>query len=142
MKQHPEYQYLELAEEILKDGIKQVDRGTEVVTYSLFGRQSRYDLSEGFPLLTTKKVYWKGVVEELYWFFSGQTNIKYLVDRNVHIWDDYPYKIFLAKNKGLGSIVQGIGSKEEFIEKIKSDSKFAAKWGELPRIYGEMWRKW
>jgi len=130
---HPEYQYLDLAREILKSGIKQVDRGTGVATYSLFGRQSRYDLSEGFPLLTTKRVYWKGVIEELYWFFSGQTNIKYLVDRNVHIWDDYPYKIYVKKYQM---------SKDEFIEKIRTDAKFAKMWGELPRIYGEMWRKW
>src|SRR5215469_3142781 len=95
--QHPEYQYLNLLEEALSEGIKKVDRGTNIVLYSLFGRQTRYDLSKGFPLLTTKKVYWKGVLHELYWFISGQTNIKYLVDNNVHIWDDYPYKIYKAK---------------------------------------------
>jgi thymidylate synthase len=133
---HPEYQYLSLAKEILKDGIKQTDRGTGVSDYSLFGRQSRYDLSEGFPLLTTKKVYWKGVVEELYWFFSGQTNIKYLVDNNVHIWDDYPYKIYKEKNPKITM------TKEEFIENIHTDNAFAKKWGELPKIYGEMWRRW
>lgn len=138
-----EYQYLDLAKEILRDGIKQVDRGTQVTDYSLFGRQIRFDLSKDFPLLTTKKVYWKGVIEELYWFFSGQTNIKYLVDNNVHIWDDYPYKIFLRKSKTQNSKreTQNL-SKEEFIEKIRTDSKFAKEWGELPRIYGEMWRKW
>ncbi len=135
-KKHPEYQYLGLAREILKTGIKQVDRGTGVADYSLFGRQSVYDLSKGFPLLTTKKVFWKGVIEELYWFFSGQTNIKYLVDKGVHIWDDYPYKMFKTKNK------KSKMTKDVFIEKIKNDSKFAKEWGELPRIYGEMWRKW
>jgi len=133
---HPEYQYLDLAKEILKDGVKQVDRGTGVVTYSLFGKQARYDLSKSFPLLTTKKVYWKGVIEELYWFFSGQTNIKYLVDRNVHIWDDYPYKIYVKKNP------KSKMTKEEFVQKIATNNAFAKKWGELPRIYGEMWRKW
>ena len=142
-KKHPEYQYLDLAKEILKKGVKQVDRGTGVTDYSLFGRQSTYDLSEGFPLLTTKKVFWKGVVEELYWFFSGQTNIKYLVDKGVHIWDDYPYKIFLQKSKAQNSKrkTQNL-TKEEFIDKIKNNAKFAKEWGELPRIYGEMWRKW
>ncbi len=135
-KKHPEEQYLDLAREILKDSVKQVDRGTGVVTHSLFGRQIRFDLSEGFPLLTTKRVYWKGVIEELYWFFSGQTNIKYLVDRNVHIWDDYPYKTYVKKNPKTKI------TKDEFIEKVRADSKFAEKWGELPRIYGEMWRKW
>ncbi len=133
---HPEYQYLDIGREILKDGIKQVDRGTGVVTYSLFGKKSEYDLSDSFPLLTTKKVYWNGVIQELYWFFSGQTNIKYLVDHNTHIWDDYPYKIYCEKNP------KAKITKEEFISKIKNDSKFAKKWGELPRIYGEMWRKW
>ncbi len=146
---HQEYQYLDLAKEILKNGERKVDRGTDVVLYSVFGRQARYDLSDGtLPMLTTKKVYWKGVLEELYWFFSGQTNIKYLVDRNVHIWDDYPYKIYSAKYKspsplrGEGGVRGKPLSKEEFIEKIRTDSKFAKKWGELPRIYGEMWRKW
>ena len=95
---HPEYQYLDLLDEILKKGERKVDRGTDVVLYSVFGRQTRYDLSKGFPLLTTKKVYWKGVLHELYWFMSGQTNIKYLVDNNVQIWTDYPYKIYQGKN--------------------------------------------
>ena len=134
---HPEYQYLDLAREILKSGIDQKDRGTGVVTRSVFGIRHEYDLANNtFPLLTTKRVYWKGVLEELYWFFSGQTNIKYLVDKDVHIWDDYPYKIYKEKNKNTKL------TKEEFIQKIKTDKKFAKKWGELPRIYGEMWRKW
>jgi len=131
-----EYQYLDLASEILENGIRQVDRGTGISVKSVFGVRHVYDLSKGFPLLTTKKVYWKGVIHELYWFFSGQTNIKYLVDNNVHIWDDYPYKIYKEKNP------KTTLTKEEFIQKIKEDGKFAKKWGELPRIYGEMWRKW
>lgn len=136
---HPEYQYLDLLKEILKNGTRIVDRGTDVVLYSVFGRQTRYDLSEGFPLLTTKRVYWKGVLHELYWFLSGQSNIKYLVDNNVHIWDDYPYKYYVRKmNK---SEVQLL-TKEEFITKIKDDDQFAKTYGELPRIYGEMWRRW
>ena len=135
-----EYQYLDLASEILETGIKQTDRGTGVSDYSVFGVRHVYDLSKGFPLLTTKKVYWRGVIHELYWFFSGQTNIKYLVDNNVHIWDDYPYKMYKEKNPKTKL------TKEEFIEKIakspSASSGFAHKWGELPRIYGEMWRKW
>ena len=79
----------------------------------------------------------------LYWFFSGQTNIKYLVDHNVHIWDDYPYKIYLEKSESQKSKSKSQNlTKDEFIEKISTDAKFAKKWGELPRIYGEMWRKW
>ncbi len=140
-QKHPEYQYLDLLKEALESGVRKVDRGTGIVLYSLFGRQTRYDLSKGFPLLTTKKVYWKGVLHELYWFMSGQTNIKYLVDQNVHIWDDYPYKIYAKRQQALGNSGQVI-TKEEFIEKIATDNKFAKKWGNLPRIYGEMWRHW
>ena len=141
MIRHPEYQYLDLVKEALEHGIRKVDRGTDVVLYSLFGRQTRYDLYRGFPLLTTKRVYWKGVLHELYWFFKGETNIKYLVDNNVHIWDDYPYKYYLRAIKNSKGKIQKL-TKEEFVEKIRTDSKFAKKWGELPRIYGEMWRKW
>lgn len=136
---HPEYQYLNLLSEVLTNGVKNVDRGTGAVSYSVFGRQTRYDLSQGFPLLTTKKVYWKGVLYELFWFMSGQSNIKYLVDHAVHIWDDYPYKIYkkLVESGKVPDL-----SKEEFINKIKSDARFAKKYGNLPRIYGELWRRW
>lgn len=133
---HPEYQYLDLMQDILDNGIEQTDKGTGVKTYSVFGRQIRFDLSSGFPLLTTKRVYWTGVLYELFWFLKGYSNIKYLVDNGVHIWDDYPYKIYNEKNKGKTL------TKEEFIQKIKDDRKFAKKWGELPRIYGELWRHW
>jgi len=137
--EHPEFQYLNLLRECLESGVKNIDRGTGATSYGVFGRQCRYDLSLGFPLLTTKKVYWKGVLHELYWFISGQTNIKYLVDNNVHIWDDYPYKMY-KKKMGRGEVDSL--TKEEFIEKIAQDAKFAKKYGELPRIYGEMWRRW
>jgi len=136
---HQEYQYLNLLQEVLDHGEKKVDRGTDIVLYSLFGKQTRYDLSKGFPLLTTKRVYWKGVLHELYWFMSGQTNIKYLVDNNVHIWDDYPYKMYAKKaEEGKAENL----TKEEFVSKIAEDKKFATKYGNLPRIYGEMWRHW
>ncbi len=133
--QHPEEQYLDLLKQVLEHGEEQVDKGTGVKTYSRFGAQIRFDISQGFPLLTTKKVYWKGVVHELYWFMSGQSNIKYLVDNDVHIWDDYPYKIYEEKHAGEMS-------KEDFIAKIKSDADFARDHGELPHIYGESWRRW
>ena len=139
-KQHPEYQYLNLLQEVLDTGIKNVDRGTGAVSYSLFGKQTRYDLSQGFPLLTTKKVYWKGVLHELYWFMSGNSNIKYLVDNNVHIWDDYPYKIYNWKRENDKNLEEL--TKEEFVQKIKEEDVFADTWGELPKIYGEMWRRW
>ena len=136
---HPEYQYLDLLQEILKKGIKNVDRGTGAVSYSLFGRQTRYDLSKGFPLLTTKKTFWKGVLHELIWFMKGMTNIKYLVDNGVHIWDDYPYKIY--NQKRVANNWPEL-TKDEFIAKIKDDAGFAKMHGELPKIYGEMWRSW
>ncbi len=139
MKEHPEYQYINLVKEVLEAGVKNLDRGTKAVSYSVFGRQCRYDLSKGFPLLTTKKVYWKGVIHELYWFISGQSNIKYLVDNNVHVWDDYPYKTYQLKvREGKAKDI----TKEEFIQKITDDASFAKKYGEMPRIYGEMWRRW
>jgi thymidylate synthase len=138
-KDHPEYQYLNLLKEIYDTGVKNVDRGTGAVSYSVFGRQCRFDLSKGFPLLTTKKVFWKGVLHELYWFLSGQSNIKYLVDNNVHIWDDYPYKYY---KKFVESNALPVMPKDEFIEKIAVDERFAKKWGEMPRIYGELWRRW
>ena len=139
-KKYPEYQYLDLLKNILKNGDRKVDQGTGDASYSLFGGQLRFDLEKGLPLMTTKKVYWNGVVQELYWFMSGQSNIKYLVDNNVHIWDDYPYRIYKIKNKGLKS--KNILTKEQFIEKIAKDKVFAKKWGELPNIYGVMWRNW
>ena len=138
-KLHPEYQYLELLKELVEKGVEQKDVNTGVKTYSKFGAQLRFDLSEGFPLLTTKKVWWKGVLYELYWFLTGQSNIKFLVDNDIHIWDDYPYKIYrekIAKGK-LPDM-----SKEEFIEKIKTNKRYAEKYGNLPNIYGELWRRW
>ncbi len=136
---HQEYQYLELMQEILDKGIKQEDKGTGAVTYSIFGRQIRFNLSEGFPMLTTKKVFWKGVLYELFWFMRGMTNIKYLVDNKVHIWDDYPYRIYREKmEKGQEPEL----TQDEFVGKIAGDTEFAKKHGELPKIYGEMWRKW
>ena len=135
MNRHPEYQYLDLLSKTLDEGESQVDKGTGVKTYSVFGAQIRFDLRDSFPMLTTKRVYWQGVLHELYWFLSGQSNIKYLVDNNVHIWDDYPYKIYKEK---FGDTL----SKEEFIDKIAKDSEFAKQHGELPHIYGELWRRW
>jgi thymidylate synthase len=137
--QHPEYQYLNLLKEIQEKGFRKVDQGTGDASYSLFGKQIRFDLSEGFPLLTTKKVFWKGVVEELYWFMSGQSNVSYLTRKGVHIWDDYPFKIYRKKaEEGKFPPL----TKEEFVEKLKTDDTFAKEHGELPRIYGELWRRW
>ncbi len=138
-KNHPEYQYLNLLADILKNGTVKKDHNTGIKLFSVFGRQIRFDLEQGFPLLTTKKTYFKGIIHELHWFMSGQTNIKYLVDNDVHIWDDYPYKIYCQKAvKGETEKL----TKEDFIEKIKTDSRFAELHGHLPKIYGEQWRAW
>jgi thymidylate synthase len=138
-QKHPEYQYLDLMQEILEKGDKQTDKGTGVTTYSLFGKQIRFDLSLGLPLLTTKKVFWKGVLQELFWFMSGNTNVSYLTRQGVHIWDDYPYKIYAEKvEKGEVPSL----TKEEFVEKLKTDDDFANAHGNLLHIYGEHWRKW
>jgi len=138
-EEHPEHQYLNLLKDIMENGVEKSNHNTGIKIKSVFGRSSRYDLSKGFPLLTTKKTYWNGVLHELYWFFSGQSNIKYLVDNNVHIWDLFPHKIYLKKFEEKGEEPL---SQEEFIAKIKEDDVFAKKWGELPHIYGAQWRHW
>ncbi len=131
-----EEQYLDLLRDILKNGKYKDDR-TKTGTKSLFGRQLRYDLSKGFPLLTTKKMFLKGIIYELLWFLRGESNIKYLVDNGVHIWDEWPYKYYVQKNKGKKTLTQ-----EEYIEKIKTDKKFAEKWADLGPVYGVQWRHW
>ncbi|TSC61826.1 MAG: Thymidylate synthase [Parcubacteria group bacterium Gr01-1014_48] len=138
-ERHPEYQYLDLLRDIMEHGASKKDHNTGMPLSSVFGRQIRFDLSKGFPLLTTKKVYWKGVLHELYWFLSGQSNIKYLVDNDVHIWDDYPYKIY-AKKAEMETVPTLTQAK--FIERIKNDGEFAKMYGELPYIYGQQWRRW
>lgn len=139
---HPEYQYLDLMQEVLDHGVEQIDKGTGAKTYSLFAgkRGFVFNLSEGdLPLLTTKKVPKKGVVYELDWFLKGGDNIKPLVDKGVPIWDDYPYKIYLEK------VEQGLFpemTKEEFIDEIRTVPEFAKIHGRLPHIYGDLWRSW
>ncbi len=131
-----EQQYLNLLKDILKNGKFKDDR-TKTGTKSVFGRQLRYDLSNGFPLLTTKKVFLKGIIYELLWFLKGQSNIKYLVDNGIHIWDEWPYKYYKNNTKD-----KKILTKEEYIEKIKKDKTFAKKWADLGPIYGVQWRHW
>jgi thymidylate synthase len=131
-------QYTDLLQDILDNGITKGDR-TGTGTISVFGRQIRHKMSEGFPLLTTKKMPFKTIVTELLWFLRGSTNIKYLVDNNCHIWDGDAYKNFLNQREGKLSRPP---SQEEFINKIKTDDEFANKWGELGPIYGKQWRDW
>ena len=131
-------EYRQLLMDILIHGVKKEDR-TGTGTHSVFGRQIRHSMSEGFPLLTTKKMAWKSIVTELIWFLRGDTNIKYLVDNNCHIWDGDAYKNYAAKTS---MDVDGQFTKEEFIEEIKTNNEFAKQWGELGPIYGKQWRKW
>jgi thymidylate synthase len=144
--------YKELLQDILDNGVKKEDR-TGTGTLSVFGRQIRHKMSEGFPLLTTKKMYFKGIVTELLWFLRGDTNIKYLVDNDCHIWDGDAYKAFerwkqetdakiRKENPTIDFQPLEYESKEEFINKIKTDTDFAEKWGELGPIYGKQWRSW
>jgi thymidylate synthase len=160
-------QYQALLQDILENGVTKKDR-TGTGTISVFGRQIRHKMSDGFPLLTTKKMYFKGIVTELIWFLRGDTNIKYLVDNNCHIWDGDAYKNYtkyplatihdhrtniLYQNRDKGWCVLNGRSmvsphptrhltQEEFINKIKTDDEFAKKWGNLGPIYGKQWRSW
>ena len=94
-----EYQYLDLLQDILENGHEKKEFNSGITLKSVFGRQTRYDLSKGFPLLTTKKVFLRGIIHELLWFLQGNSNIKYLVDNNVHIWDEWAYKRFKEAQK-------------------------------------------
>ena len=136
---HTEYQYLNLLEDILENGSWKISHSTGVKLKSVFGRQIRFDLSRGFPLLTTKKVFVRGIIHELIWFLSGSSNIKYLIDNNVHIWDEWAYKKYLwaVEAKKAKKI-----NYDDFISCIQTDKKFLKKWGELGPVYGVQWRNW
>jgi thymidylate synthase len=128
-------QYTDLLQTILEHGVDKKDR-TGTGTKSIFGYTIRHNMKDGFPLLTTKKMPFKTIVTELLWFLQGNTNIKYLVDNNCHIWDGDAYKNYL---KWVGNDPLTM---EEFIEKIKTDSDFCGVYGELGPIYGKQWRSW
>ena len=133
-------QYQRLLSDIIDNGIDKKDR-TGTGTISVFGRQIRHNMSEGFPLLTTKKMAVKTMMTELKWFLKGDANIKYLVDNNCHIWDGDAYKNY--RNKFEPAPYQFTpDTMEEFINKIKTDDEFAREWGELGPIYGKQWRHW
>ncbi|AHF57580.1 thymidylate synthase [Spiroplasma eriocheiris] len=126
-------QYLTMAQFILDNGLAKQDR-TNTGTISYFGYQMRFNLAEGFPLLTTKKVHFKSVVYELLWFIKGDTNIKYLVDHNVRIWNEWPYEKYTKSPDYQNETLT------EFVEKIKTDDEFAKKYGDLGPVYGKQWR--
>lgn len=152
MKNNVDKQYLEFLQYILENGEVKEDR-TGTGTISIFDYSMKFDMMDGFPLLTSKKVFTKAVIHELIWFLNGETNIKYLVDNGVNIWNGDTYKNYLKKWKpskveddtdtmNLELVNERPLSKDMFIECIKIDDEFAKKWGELGPIYGKQWRKW
>lgn len=138
-------QYLNLLQDILDNGVDRKDR-TGVGTRSLFGRQVRYDLSEGFPLVTTKKVSMRMIIHELLWFLSGDTNIRYLVQNKVPIWNEWPYQNYLRTNNLEEKFPMYSDKwKEEmknFVKRIREDELFAKQWGDLGPVYGKQWTAW
>lgn len=126
-------QYKQLCREVLENGKFKSDR-TGTGTISMFGAQKRYNLNEGFPLLTTKKVYFKGVLVELLWLISGETNIQPLVKQNVHIWDEWPFEKYRKSKYYQNETIK------EFANKVANDDEFAKKWGDLGPVYGKQWR--
>ena len=128
-------QYHELMDRVLREGIDKSDR-TGTGTRSVFGHQMRFGLAEGFPMVTTKKLHLKSILHELIWFISGDTNIRYLCQNGVRIWDDWPFATFSKS-----ADYDGIDMKE-FAARIAADADFAAKWGDLGPVYGYQWRFW
>jgi thymidylate synthase len=138
-------QYLDLLTYILEHGEERSDR-TGVGTKSIFGYQMRFNLQEGFPLLTTKKMATKAIIHELLWFLTGDTNIKYLVDNDVKIWNEWPFTDYLVANGLVEKFPRYSPEWQEemgrFIQRIKDDSAFAKQWGDLGPVYGKQWRRW
>ncbi|GLC88955.1 thymidylate synthase [Lysinibacillus piscis] len=153
---HPEIAYLNLLQHIVDNGIKKEDR-TGTGTYSIFGYQMRFDLTKGFPLLTTKRVPFKLVASELLWFIKGDTNIRYLLQHNNHIWDEWAFKRWVESADYHGPDMTDFGRRclvdeafnrqyqEQlafFCEQIRTDDVFARQYGELGNVYGKQWRNW
>ena len=138
-------QYQNLLQDILDNGVTKSDR-TGTGTLSVFGRQIRHKMSEGFPLLTTKKMPFRLIATELMWFLRGDTNIKYLVDNDCHIWDGDAFANYIKHNPNadeqmISDASHMVNIKEWFINKIKTDDEFAKKWGDLGPVYGKQWRR-
>ncbi|MBP9711677.1 MAG: thymidylate synthase [Candidatus Pacebacteria bacterium] len=138
-------EYLSLMKHILENGVERTER-TKIGTKGVFGHQMRFDLSLGFPLLTTKKVFIRGIIHELLWFLTGDTNIKYLVRNDVKIWNEWAFQVYLEKNGLDKELVRYSKEWDEklvwFVDQIKTSDDFASAWGELGPIYGKQWRKW
>ncbi|MBC7662168.1 MAG: thymidylate synthase [Chitinophagaceae bacterium] len=131
---HPEDQYLALLRKLLDEGDVRLDR-TGVGTKAIFGEQMRFNLADGFPVFTTKRVYWKTAFKEILWMLSGSTSLKELLAQNVKIWSDWPLKKFREQT---GTTI----SQEDFERQILEDENFNQKWGDLGPIYGKQWRRW
>ena len=138
-------QYLNLLTEIKSKGTKKEDR-TGTGTISIFGHQMRFDLNDGFPLVTTKKVNFNAILHELLWFIKGETNIEYLVKNNVNIWNEWPFQSWLERtNQSEGLTMHSKEWKDklqEFIDLVKKDNSFAKEYGDLGPVYGKQWRDW
>lgn len=137
-------QYITLLKKIMTEGNEKTDR-TGTGTKSLFGYQMRFDLEEGFPLLTTKKLPIRSIIHELLWFLKGDTNLEYLAQNDVHIWDEWPYKGYLIRNNlpvPKTNTQEWTDGLKKFVERIKIDHQFAKENGELGPIYGYQWRSW
>ncbi|PIN73487.1 thymidylate synthase [Candidatus Woesearchaeota archaeon CG10_big_fil_rev_8_21_14_0_10_45_16] len=136
-------QYLDLLKFVLEKGEEKHDR-TGVGTISTFGYQMRFDLQKGFPLLTTKKVFTKAIIHELIWFLQGDTNIRYLVQNGVRIWNEWPFQKYLKENDLEQQYPQyseaWTQKMAEFVENVKNDEEFAKRWGDLGPVYGKQWR--
>ena len=131
---HPEDQYLTLLRDLIEHGDDRVDR-TGVGTKALFGREMRFDLGDGFPVFTTKRVFWKTAFKEMLWMLSGDSNIRPLLQQNVRIWTNWPLKKY---RDATGDDI----SQEDFEARILSSSDFAHEWGDLGPVYGKQWRRW
>ncbi|MDI7741917.1 thymidylate synthase [Lysinibacillus fusiformis] len=156
MDRHPEYEYLNLLRNTLEKGIAKEDR-TGTGTFSIFGYQMRFDLSKGFPLFTTKRVSFKLIASELLWFIKGDTNIRYLLQHNNHIWDEWAFKRWVESEEYTGPDMTDFGRRclvdeefnnlyqielKSFCQRILEDDQFAAKYGDLGNVYGKQWRNW
>ncbi len=153
---HGENEYLNLLKHVLEKGTKKMDR-TGTGTVSVFGYQMRFNLSEGFPLLTTKRVPFRLIASELLWFIKGDTNIRYLLKNNNNIWNEWAFKNWIESDEYTGPDMMDFGNRslvdtqfnelykaemDKFKTRILEDDEFASKYGELGPVYGKQWRAW
>lgn len=134
MAAHPEQQYLDLLRQLIESGDERPDR-TGVGTRAIFGHQLRFDLSQGFPLITSKQVYWKTAFKEMLWMLAGGDNIRELLEQNVHVWTDWPLARYRRES---GESI----SQQAFEARVLEDRQFADQWGHLGPVYGSQWRRW